>query len=203
MRLYFYNTKMLTDLFLNISSFISFRLQGWKFENHLPEEKRYVLLAGPHTSNWDFYYAIICFRGMKVPVKFAIKNEWIKFPFKTFMLKVGAIGIERASKSSNAISTVDAMTNLFKENKELIVCITPEGTRKRSTKWKTGFYHVAVNAGVPIALGHLDYKKKHAGIHKFVYPSGDMEKDMREIMDFYKTANAKFPELFSVDERYV
>ncbi|MEZ4916679.1 MAG: hypothetical protein R2836_06800 [Chitinophagales bacterium] len=100
-------------------------------------------------------------------------------------------------------STVQAMANMFKENDKIAVMVTPEGTRSKRTEWKTGFYHVAKLAGVPIALGFLDYKKKLAGVGKVLYPSDDMEKDMREIMSFYKNITGKHPEKFSVDLRYV
>ena len=80
--------------------------------------------------------------------------------------------------------------------------VTPEGTRSLRTKWKTGFYHTAAGAGVPIALGYLDYKNKEAGVGKIIYPSGDMKRDMKEIMDFYKNIPAKFPEKFSVDTEF-
>ncbi len=80
--------------------------------------------------------------------------------------------------------------------------VTPEGTRKKVTKWKTGFYHVAVGAKVPIALGYLDYKNKIAGVGKIVYPTGDIQKDMQEITDFYRPIAPKHPELFSVDLDY-
>jgi 1-acyl-sn-glycerol-3-phosphate acyltransferase len=95
-----------------------------------------------------------------------------------------------------------AMINLFDDDKDLVVLVTPEGTRSLRTKWKTGFYHVAVGANVPIGLGYLDYKNKKAGVGKLVYPSGDMHKDMKEIMDFYKNIPAKHPELFSIDTDY-
>ena len=80
--------------------------------------------------------------------------------------------------------------------------VTPEGTRAKQEKWKTGFYHVAVTAGVPIALAYMDYDKKKTGVGKIVYPTGDYEKDMAEIMAFYAQINPKFPKLFSVDTRY-
>jgi 1-acyl-sn-glycerol-3-phosphate acyltransferase len=79
------------------------------------------------------------------------------------------------------------------------VLVTPEGTRSLSTKWKSGFYYVALNAGVPITLGYLDYANKVAGVGKAVYPTGDYNKDMREIMDFYKDIKGRYPEKFSVD----
>ena len=189
-------------LLIHIFSFWSFNIKGWRFINKIPiTEKRYVLLAAPHTSNWDFYYALLSFHKMKIPVRFTIKKEWLKWPFKSMMENFGAIGIDRSS-GKKQFSSVDAMKNLFEENQDLIVCITPEGTRKRNPQWKTGFYHVAVGANVPIALGHLDYKNKTSGIHELFYPTGNQEADMKYIMQFYKNGNAKFPEKFALDERY-
>jgi len=91
------------------------------------------------------------------------------------------------------------MTDLFNSTDELVIMVTPEGTRSKSTKWKSGFYHVAMNAKVPIGLGYLDYKTKTAGVGKMIYPSGDYIKDMKEIMDFYKDITAKYPEKYSPD----
>ncbi|MDF2454002.1 MAG: acyltransferase, partial [Bacteroidota bacterium] len=95
--------------------------------------------------------------------------------------------------------SVDAMAELFTKYDTLRLIITPEGTRSRREKWKTGFYHVAMKAKVPIALGFMDYEKKECGIDKIIYPSGDYKKDMKIIMDFYKNIKAKYPENFSVD----
>jgi 1-acyl-sn-glycerol-3-phosphate acyltransferase len=97
---------------------------------------------------------------------------------------------------------VQAMADLFKTHPRLVMLVTPEGTRSLQTEWKSGFYHVAVTAGVPIALAYLDYTKKEAGVGKIVYPSGDIAKDMKEIMDFYQNIQGKHPENFSVDQRY-
>ena len=97
---------------------------------------------------------------------------------------------------------VDAIADLFDKYDKIAVVVTPEGTRALRTEWKTGFYYIAVKAKVPIALGYLDYKNKIAGVGKLVYPSGDMDKDLKEIMAFYKTIPPKHPEKFSVDLRY-
>lgn len=94
------------------------------------------------------------------------------------------------------------MADLFKKHDDLVMLVTPEGTRSRQTKWKTGFYHVAVLANVPVALGYLDYQKKEAGVGRVVYPCGDMKNDLREIMAFYKTIVPHFPEKFSIDLDY-
>jgi 1-acyl-sn-glycerol-3-phosphate acyltransferase len=177
-------------------------LAGWKLDDRMPKEvRKCVMIAAPHTSNWDLFYARLAFILMRVPVRFTVKKEWLQFPYNLFMRPLGAIGIDRSPKQhgQERKSMVEAMTDLFKGRDELVVMVTPEGTRKLVTKWKTGFYHVAANAGVPICLGYLDYKNKIAGVGKTVYPSGDYKNDMKIIMDFYKDIQGKYPQKFSID----
>ena len=179
-----------------------FWISGWKLNNQMPKGvRRSVMIASPHTSNWDFFYARIAFMLMGIPVKFTVKKEWLKFPFNLIMSPLGAIGIDRSPKAGNTErkSMVDAMAEIFEGKEEMVVLVTPEGTRSKVTKWKSGFYYVAVTAKVPITLGYLDYKHKVAGVGKVVYPSGNYMKDMKIIMDFYKDINARYPEKFSVD----
>ena len=187
-----------------ISKFIFF-IFGWKLDDHLKADfRRCVMIASPHTSNWDFIFARAAFSLLNIPVRFTVKNDWMKFPFNLIMGPLGAIAIDRSPKvpGQPRPSMTEAMIELFKQNKELVVLVTPEGTRSLVTKWKTGFYHVAVGANVPIALGYLDFKNKVAGVGKIVYPSGDMQKDLREIMAFYKPIPPKHPEKFSIDLDY-
>lgn len=183
-----------------------FRLKGWKLDRNLPPYgKQGVLIAAPHTSNWDFIFTIACFDLLKIPTRFTIKKEWLRWPFKRFMLRFGAVGIDRSPKvpGQPRPSMVEVMVDLFKTHDEFMLTITPEGTRKLSKKWKTGFYHIAKAANVPILCGYLDYKNKVAGIGKMIMPGDDMESDMREIMKFYQEkCHAKNPELFSVDLDY-
>ena len=127
----------------------------------------------------------------------------MRFPFSIITKPLGGIAINRGPKKENEerLSHTEAMINLFRDNKELIIVITPEGTRSKRTAWKTGFYHIARGAGVPICLGYVDYKEKKAGIGGTIYPS-DFDRDMRTIMDFYKQVHPKFPEKFSIDTNY-
>jgi len=121
------------------------------------------------------------------------------------LVNMGAIGIDRTPKKlgEERPSIVQAMANLFKDNENLAVAFTPEGTRKKVTEWKMGFYHAAKLANVPIALGYLDYQKREAGVTKLIIPTDDMEADLMQIMDFYKDKIGKHPENFSLDLRYI
>ena len=186
-----------------------FWLYGWKLGGIIAggrneDVSRCVMIASPHTSNWDIVFARAAFTLMDIPLRFTVKHEWLRFPFKGLMLAMGAIGIDRSPKKPGdpRPSMTESMIELFAQNKELAVMVTPEGTRALRTKWKTGFYHVAVGAKVPIGLGYLDYANKVAGVGKMLYPSGDMDKDLREIMAFYKDIKGKHPEKFSIDLDY-
>ena len=117
------------------------------------------------------------------------------FPLNLLLKSMGAIPIDRTPKKGlKKRSMVDAMVELFDTRDQLVILVTPEGTRSYSKRWKTGFYHVAHQAGVPIVLGYLDYKKKHAGVGPMVYPTGNTEQDINEIKDFYRDKTARYPE---------
>ncbi|MEN8427828.1 1-acyl-sn-glycerol-3-phosphate acyltransferase [Acinetobacter schindleri] len=181
------------------------KLMGWETDNHWPENlSQCVMIAAPYTSNWDELYARLALKALGVNVRLTIKDSYMKFPLGPFMRAMGGIGIDRRPKQAGESrpSMVQVMTDLFKQHPELVMLVTPEGTRARQEQWKTGFYYVAVNAGVPIALAYMDYEQKKAGVGKIIHPTGNFEKDMAEIMDFYVGIQAKFPEEFSVDQRY-
>ncbi len=178
-----------------------FKLSGWKTDMNLPPQiRKCIILAAPHTSNWDFWYCMATFAIYKLPIRFTVKKEWMRFPFNIIMKPLGGIAIDRTARGplNERPSFVEVMKELFDNNEELIIVITPEGTRSRNDKWKTGFYHIAKAANVPILLGYTDYKKKMTGISSPIYVS-TYEKDMKEIMSFYKNVTPKFPEKFAVD----
>ena len=178
---------------------------GWEIDNHWPLDlDQCVMIAAPHTSNWDALYARLALKALGVHVRLTIKDSYMKLPFGPFVRAMGGIGIDRRAKQEGQArpSMVELMSDLFKTHPKLVMIITPEGTRAKQEQWKTGFYHVATTAGVPIALAYMDYVNKKTGVGKIVYPTGDYEKDMAEIMDFYAPINPKFPKLFSVDTRY-
>lgn len=182
------------------------KLLGWTFKNDLSEDiKQCVLVAAPHTSNWDALYTKLGLAVMRIPAKLTIKDSYMRMPFGPFVRAMGGIGIDRSARQEGERrpSMVESMAALFKTHPELIMLVTPEGTRDLRTQWKTGFYHVAVLAKVPIVLAYVDYRKKQVGIGKIIHPTGNIQKDMREIMHFYKDIHGKYPEKFSIDVNYL
>jgi len=181
------------------------QLMGWKWVNKYPEESQHcVLIAAPHTSNWDLIYGVGVSYKQGLPLHFTIKKEWMRFPFKNVLIELGALGIDRSPKKGGEQrqSMVQVMVELLHTKDRIAMGVTPEGTRKRNTSWKTGFWHVAKEAGVPICFGYLDYARKEVGIGDILYPSDDMAADMRVIMDFYKNIKGKKPHQFAIDESY-
>ena len=171
-------------------------ITGWKVTGSWPEGlKKAVLIAIPHTSNWDLVYARAAFYTLDVPVKFTIKKEVMVGPLGWLIKGVGGIAIDRKRIAGKRKQTyTEAMITMLREREELVMMVTPEGTRSYSPKWKTGFYHIAMGADVPIAIGYLDYKLKQAGIGPTIKPSGNMDEDIEKMKIFGRTVTPKFPE---------
>jgi 1-acyl-sn-glycerol-3-phosphate acyltransferase len=177
---------------MRLLSKLIFWLSGWKIVGKNPKElKKFVMVAAPHTSNWDFVYARAAYYLMDIRLKYTIKKELFFFPLGLFLKAVGGIAIDRSKKKGNMVKQMAAY---FNEWDELALLVTPEGTRSYAKEWKKGFYFIALEAKVPIVLGYLDYAKKEAGVGPTIHPSGDIEADLITIKNFYKTITPRFPE---------
>jgi 1-acyl-sn-glycerol-3-phosphate acyltransferase len=178
-----------------LSKFL-FWITGWKFTGEWPKGvKNAVLIAIPHTSNWDLLYARAAFFLMDIPVKFTIKKEAMVGPLGWILSGLGAIAIDRKRIPGGRKQTyTEAMISMLKEREDLVIMVTPEGTRSAVKKWKSGFYHIALGAGVPVVIGFLDYKKKTAGIGPHIFPDGNMDAQVEELKVFGRTVSARHPE---------
>ena len=163
---------------------------GWEIWSDVPQIKKAVLIVAPHTSLWDFIIGRIAFWHLGYDIKLLIKKEAFFWPFGLWLRKLGGMPVNR-QKNTRIVETI---YNMFTEHEELIIVITPEGTRTRVDKWKMGFYHIARIANVPVAIGWMDYKNKQGGIKKLFNVTGAIEKDMAEIQSFYKGLHGKHPE---------
>ena len=169
---------------------------GWKLSGSIPAAKKYVLIAAPHTSNWDYVIGQLFLMSMGMEAKIMIKKELFYFPLGSLLRALGGIPVDREGKTD----IVDQMIRQFELNDLFILSITPEGTRKRVTEWKTGFHRIATGANVPVLPGFFDYKKKIVGTGDLFHLSGNLDKDMARIKEFYRGINPKFPEKFSVGD---
>ncbi len=158
-----------------------------------------VCIVAPHTSVTDFLVGLCYYWYYGIKFKMMIKMEFFKYPgFGWLLRKIGGIPVNRGHQNH----LVDQMMDMFSKNEDTHLVICPEGTRKAVKHWKKGFYVIAQSANLPIILGFIDYKKKYCGMDRILYPSGDYEKDMAEIWDYYKDVKAKNPEGFNLDEQY-
>jgi len=178
---------------LSIFSRIILRMMGWHITSVIPPgTKKCVIAVAPHTSYWDFVIGRLAYWVMGIKASFLIKKEAFRFPFRRLLLSMGGLPVDRGRSGK----MVDQVVEQFRKADSLFIVITPEGTRKPVKQWKNGFYYIANQAQVPIALGYLDYAKKEGGVGKVIYPNGDMESQMKEIRDFYRGMTPKHPERF-------
>ncbi|WP_026464112.1 1-acyl-sn-glycerol-3-phosphate acyltransferase [Adhaeribacter aquaticus] len=168
-----------------------FKVSGWHVKGEIPADvKKCIMIAAPHTSNWDLIYARAAFYIMGIDVRYTIKKEAMVGPLGWILSKMGALPVDRSRNNS----LVASMVNILNKAEKMVILITPEGTRKYQPRWRKGFYYTAVEAKVPIALGYLDYPNKEAGVGPIVYPTGDFDADLETIMNFYRTKKGKYPE---------
>jgi len=169
------------------------KLGGWTIKGAIPPgSKKAVIIAAPHTSMWDFVIGRLAYGAIGVKVRFLIKKEIFFFPVGPLLKWMGGIPVDRSRNNK----LVDQVVEWFEKSESLFVVITPEGTRKPTTKWRRGFYYIAQKAKLPIALAYINYGKKEGGVGPVIYPSGDIKKDMEEIKRFYKDMIPKHPERF-------
>jgi 1-acyl-sn-glycerol-3-phosphate acyltransferase len=168
---------------------IVFRLTGWKPAGKSPDLSKYVIIAAPHTSNWDFLYTLCLAFILEIKPFIMMKAAWFRWPLGPLLRWFGAIPIDRSRSTHVVGRSIDA----FHKRRRFVLLVPPSGTRSKVMYWKTGFYHIAMGANVPIVLGYLDYRRKVGGIGPIVQPTGNIEGDMKVIKAFYAGITAKYP----------
>ncbi len=180
MRTTIFSTPILTPI-LRAISIVILKILRWQTRGgELPHQK-FVLIGAPHTSNWDFPLMLMVVLKLRLRVFWMGKHTLFPFPFLGLMKWLGGIPINRSASHNVVRETV----RQFKANTDLVVLVPPEGTRSKVARWKTGFYHIASMAEVPILMGYVNAEKKEAGFADFFYPTGDVEGDLEKIREFY------------------
>ncbi|NNG27224.1 MAG: glycerol acyltransferase [Ignavibacteriaceae bacterium] len=176
---------------LKIISKLALRILGWRLDGKLPELDKYVLIGAPHTSNWDSVYGFLGAGAIGLRFKWIAKQSVFPGPLSPILKFFGGIPIDRSVRSS----IISRMVELFNKRDKFVLGLMPEGTRSKTEFWKTGFYYIAKDAKLPIAFAFLDYGKKRVGIADLIlHPTGDIERDMVVISNFYKGMKGKHPE---------
>jgi 1-acyl-sn-glycerol-3-phosphate acyltransferase len=168
-------------------------LMGWRLDIRLPDEPRLVVLAAPHTSNWDGVLAVLAMLGLELRIGLFVKHTAFKGLIGRILRRVDAIPIDRGAAGGIISQTVDA----FRTRPALVIGIAPEGTRKRVEKWKRGFHLIASGAQAPMVCAYIDYARKVVGTGPVIPPGGDYAGDLATIQAFYRTITPKRPENFS------
>ncbi len=166
-----------------------FRLKGWKLEGQAPTSKRCVIIGAPHSSNWDFVFFIGATHAFGIKPNFMGKSSLFRWPLRRFMFDMGGVPVDRTAKGNYA----QAMIAEFGKREEFALVIAPEGTRGAVTKWRSGFYHIAFGAGVPIVCAWVDNRNMRGGLGLEIMPTGDYGADMARIADFYRQAVPQHP----------
>ena len=191
-----FDTPVVNTL-LRWGSIAFLRLAGWKVVGSLPPSAtKSVLIAAPHTSNWDLPYTLMVAFVLRLNVYWMGKSSLFKPPFRGVMMWLGGIPVDRA-QSNNLVAASSAAISQAAGPLQLIV--PPEGTRSGTRFWKTGFYYIAAGAGVPIVLAYLDYDKKIGGLGPVFKTTGDIDADMAAIKAFYAGVAGKNADQFHAD----
>ena len=165
------------------------KLTGWTIEGALPPgAAKCVLIAAPHTSNWDLPYTLMVAFQLRLHVYWMGKESIFRPPFRGVMMWLGGIPVNREKANNLVAASIEAIKA---SDGPLQLTVPPEATRARTRTWKTGFYYIAVGAGVPIVMAYMDYSRKRSGLGPVFTPTGDMERDMEAIKAFYAPFRGK------------
>ncbi len=167
-----------------------YRVRGWRALGEVPEPRRFIIIAAPHTSNWDFVNFLGLTADLGVRAHFMGKLSLFRWPIGGFMKQMGGVPVDRRGGGN----VVEQMVAEFSRRAEFMLTVAPEGTRGKTAKWRTGFYQIAVAAKVPLVVGMMDYGTKTGGLGPLIWPSGDFRSDMLKVLEVYRTCIPKFPE---------
>lgn len=180
---------------MNIAALI-LKIAGWKVSVTVPDFDKCIICVAPHTSNWDFILGKLTYAAVGRKAGFLMKSQWFFWPLGPIFRSIGGIPVERKNKT---VSLTDVVVDKFEHSQHLHIAITPEGTRSRTSQWRTGFLHIALRAGVPIVLGAIDAAKRQISVDNVFRPTGDIEADMQAVKRFYAPFQGIYPEKFTTE----
>lgn len=183
-------SRLVRRLFIAI-----YKLRGWHVAGQAPPEKKFVLVGAPHTSNWDFAVFLGATHALGIKPSYLGKHSLFRWPLRRFMLDMGGIPVDRSKRANY----VDQVVAEFERRDELALVVAPEGTRDSDGRWKSGFYHIAVGAGVPIVPAWIDRKRRVGALGPAIWPSGDYRADIDRIASFYRAVWPEQPRFREID----
>jgi len=191
-----FDTPIVNTIF-RFLTLLYLRLAGWKVEGSLPAHcSKAVLIAAPHTSNWDLPFTLMAAFALHLNIYWMGKESIFKPPFRGIMMWLGGVPVRRETSNNLVAASAQAIREA---DRPLQLVVPPEGTRGKNRYWKTGFYYIATAAEVPILMSYLDYGNKVLGLGPVFHPTGNIEADMIAIKAFYAPFKGKNPDLFHAD----
>ena len=175
-------------------TWLLYKRMGWTTHIDQPCPEKCIICLAPHTSNWDFIIGELYNVASGMKSNFLMKKEWFFWPLGMLFRRLGGIPVYRQKHTS----MTDTLASDIGKRDHFRLCITPEGTRKRVTEWKRGFYIIAQKANIPILLYAIDYKRKLIECTRTIMPTGDIDADMKDIKLYYKDYQGRKPELFTI-----
>ena len=172
------------------------RILGWKVTVTVPDYPKCIICVAPHTSNLDFIFGKLAYMSVGRQAGFLMKESWFFFPLGNIFKAMGGIPVSRKEKKG---SLVEQIVEKYKNSERLTLAVTPEGTRKRTAKWHSGFLRIAEQADVPICLAYVDFRTKTIGMEDTFAPSGDIEKDLHDVKHYYKNFTGRYPDKFTIE----
>ena len=166
------------------------RITGWQIEVPIAIPAKCVIVGAHHTSGSDFFITLLFLAASNLKFRWIAKDTAFRWPFGWLMRRMGGIPVTRTTRNN----FVDQVVAMYEASDQLRIAIAPEGTRSDAGYWRTGFYYIALGAGVPIMLGYADYQRKAVGIKAQLAPSGDIEADMAILRDFYADVTPRYPQ---------
>jgi len=170
-------------------------MRGWHIEGTPPADRKFILVGAPHTSNWDFAVFLGATDELGIHPSFIGKQSLFSWPMRRFMFDMGGIPVDRTRRSNY----VEQVVAEFAKRDELALVIAPEGTRDSDGRWKSGFYHIAIGAGVPIVPAWINRRTRKAAIGPAIRPAGDYVADLKRIADFYRAQEPDNPRFGQID----
>ncbi|MGV0034353.1 MAG: 1-acyl-sn-glycerol-3-phosphate acyltransferase [Candidatus Azotimanducaceae bacterium WSBS_2022_MAG_OTU7] len=162
---------------------------GWQKAGQVPDARNMVIIAAPHTTNWDFIFLLAAAYSFGLSINWLGKDSLFRTPLGPILRFLGGVPVDR-SKSNNLVQSLSAQID---HGSSVVLVIPPSGTRRKTEYWKSGFYKIAVAAQIPLVCGYLDYEKKEAGLG-LAFPPSDLHRDMDRIREFYEPITPKYPE---------
>jgi 1-acyl-sn-glycerol-3-phosphate acyltransferase len=182
------------NVFAHLLGVAVMKLFGWKVEGRVPDSKKMIVIAAPHTTNWDFIFLLGAAYSLRLGINWLGKDTLFPPVLGSFLKFLGGVPVDR-SRNTNLVQT---LAKSIKQADDFTLIIPPAGTRRKTDYWKSGFYRVALATKIPLVCGYLDYEKKVACLGLSFIPTGDMAADMDRIREFYKPITGKYPENTSI-----